>query len=152
MPQTTYKHPASGTDGGGAMREPDSVGLHFFLAMRWFSDQQHHQLLRASCFSALKCTSPKFYNLDYRGFKVTVTVIHTRKQPLMTARPKARIKSSVGAAFYPCCAFGRALGSEGSALGASGTVGNCRPGPARLRQVSNPGQYHRSCRRNVDLI
>ena len=105
------------------MREPDSVGLHFFLAMRWFSDQQHHQLLRASCFSALKCTSPKFYNLDYRGFKVTVTVIHTRKHPLMTARPKARIKSSVGAAFYPCCAFGRALGSEGLALG---SVGNRR--------------------------
>ncbi len=32
--------------------------------------------------------------------------------PHMTARPKARMKSSVGAAFYRCCAFGQALGSS----------------------------------------
>ncbi len=35
------------------------------------------------------------------------------------------IKSSVGAAFYPCCAFGRALGSEGLS-GGIGSVGNRR--------------------------
>jgi hypothetical protein len=31
----------------------------------------------------------------------------------MTAWQNARIKSSVRAAFYPCCALGQALGSEG---------------------------------------
>ncbi len=43
----------------------------------------------------------------------------------MTGRQSARtrIKSSVGAAFYPCCALGRTLGSEGSVVGSVGSSG-----------------------------
>ncbi len=39
----------------------------------------------------------------------------------MTGRQNALIKSSVGAAFYPCCALCQTLGSEGSVVGSVGS-------------------------------
>ncbi len=41
----------------------------------------------------------------------------------MIGRQSAREKSSVGAAFYPCCALCRTLRSEGSVLGSVGSSG-----------------------------
>ena len=53
----------------------------------------------------------------------------------MTARQNVRIKSSVRAAFYPCCALGRDLGSEGLALG----YGIESEGHGRGRKAKHPG-------------
>ncbi len=78
--------------------------------------------------------------MDIR-WRVTVTVS-------MTGRQSARIKSSVGAAFYPCCALCRTLGSEGSVVGSVGSSGVedvVYPGEHSLG--SNPGRPHRRRRR-----
>ena len=66
----------------------------------------------------------------------------------MTARQNARIKRSVRAAFYPCCALGRDLGSEGLALGSVGRMSFSRANTLYIsRQGSNPGRPHRRRRR-----